>query len=166
MITAEVTAVKALVQGDGKTFGGVVGNQVANTTAVVATAGVGEALAPTAQALKGAFNEGFAADLSGLSKPVSTLEPGPYAAGSIPANGMSHNFTQAERDAVNQMGYDTGCHTCGITIPGTKSGNFVLDHQPPSALVPEGTPQALYPQCIGCSTKQGGDVSAAKRNIP
>ncbi|MCR8559920.1 hypothetical protein KXD93_19875 [Mucilaginibacter sp. BJC16-A38] len=162
-VHAEVTAVKALIKGDGKAFGGVVGDRAANVTTVLATAGVGETIAPTAQALKSVFNEGFAADLSALTKPVSTLEPGPYAAGSIPANGSGRNFTKAERDAINNIGNDTGCHTCGTTDPGTKSGNFVPDHQPPSALQP---PKELFPQCLGCSKKQGGEVSTAKRNNP
>ncbi|QKJ30792.1 RHS repeat-associated core domain-containing protein [Mucilaginibacter mali] len=90
---------------------------------------------------------------------VSTLEPGPYAGQSIPARGKAQVFTKEERDAINKIGYDTGCHTCGTKIPGTKSGNFVPDHQPSSALVPDGTSQLLFPQCIGCSRSQGGTIS-------
>ena len=32
------------------------------------------------------------------------------------------------------LGSKTGCHTCGTFAPGTRSGNFVPDHQPPNAL--------------------------------
>ena len=88
---------------------------------------------------------------------------GPYAGESIPARGTGRNYTSAERNAVNQIGSETGCHTCGITIPGTKSGNFILDHQPPSALVKPVTPQRLFPHCDNCSPRQGGEVSAVKR---
>ncbi|QEC76284.1 hypothetical protein [Mucilaginibacter ginsenosidivorax] len=109
--------------------------------------------------------EGAAADLSGLTKPVSTLEPGPFAGESIPARGATRNFTLDERAAMNQIGYDTGCHTCGTTDPGTKSGNFVLDHQPPNALTPAGGSQDLYPQCIGCSLRQAGEVTQAKKKL-
>ena len=44
IIKAEVTGVKAIVNGDGKTFGGVIGNQVANTTAVLATVAIGQGI--------------------------------------------------------------------------------------------------------------------------
>lgn len=98
-----------------------------------------------------------AGSANGTSK-YKTLEPGPFADGSIPARGKGQTFTQAERDKVNDIGYTSGCHTCGTKDPGTKSGNFVPDHQPVSATVPDGTPQNLYPQCIGCSKTQGGEI--------
>jgi RHS repeat-associated protein len=92
-----------------------------------------------------------------------TLEPGPYAGDGVPARGPGRDFTPEERDAVNQQGRDTGCHTCGTTDPGTKSGNFVPDHQPPSQLNPSNAAQRLYPQCVGCSRTQGGEVNAEKQ---
>ena len=95
-----------------------------------------------------------------------TLEPGPHAGEGVPARGPGRDFTQDERDKVNQQGRDTGCHTCGTTDPGTKSGNFVPDHQPPSALNPANADQRLYPQCIGCSRTQGGEVNAEKQKQP
>jgi len=91
----------------------------------------------------------------------STLQPGPYAGDSIPARGPERDFTPEERAAVNEIGQTTGCHTCGTTNPGTASGNFIPDHQPPSKLVEPGTPQQLYPQCLNCSRIQGGQVRAA-----
>jgi len=93
----------------------------------------------------------------------STLEPGSHAGDSIPARGPERDFTRPERDAINKIGNDTGCHTCGTKDPGTKSGDFVPDHQPPNKLNPKGNPQRLYPHCKGCSRKQGGDVRAATR---
>lgn len=61
------------------------------------------------------------------------------------------------------MGAETGCHTCGATSAGTKSGNFVPDHQPPSKLNPQSAQQELLPHCIGCSRTQGGEVRKAVR---
>ena len=95
----------------------------------------------------------------------STLSPGPYAGDSIPASGPSRQFTEAEREAVNAIGQKSGCHTCGSLDPGTKSGNFIPDHQPPSRLAPE-QPQQLYPQCQGCSRRQGGEVNAELKREP
>jgi hypothetical protein len=89
----------------------------------------------------------------------STLKPGPYASESIPARGPGRDFTAAEREAVNKIGRKHGCHTCGKKEPGTKSGDFIPDHQPPSQLAP-GQPQRLFPHCKSCSLKQGGEVNA------
>lgn len=84
--------------------------------------------------------------------------PGPYAGESIPARGPQRNFTAAERTEINRIGSEGGCHVCGTTEPGTSTGNFVLDHQPPNALS-FGRAQRLYPQCLTCSLRQGGYLS-------
>ena len=86
---------------------------------------------------------------------ASAVGVGEHAGESIAARSAARDFTQAERAEINRIGSDTGCHTCGTTTPGTKSGNFVPDHQPPSALNPSGSPQQLYPQCLNCSREQG-----------
>jgi RHS repeat-associated protein len=91
-----------------------------------------------------------------------TFEPGPYAGDSIPARSPAQTFATEERIQINQIGKDTGCHTCGTTNPGTKSGNFVPDHQPVSALNTTNAPQQLYPQCITCSREQGLAAARAK----
>ena len=91
----------------------------------------------------------------------STLRPGPNAGDSIPARGPGRDFTPEEREKINEIGNETGCHTCGSKNPGTKSGNFVPDHQPPNGLNPDGGPQRLYPQCLSCSRTQGGKVRGA-----
>ena len=84
-----------------------------------------------------------------------TFRPGRYAGDSIPARSTSQTFTPPERAELNLIGRDTGCHTCGTKNPGTRSGNFVPDHQPVSSLAPSGTPQRLFPQCKTCSDEQG-----------
>jgi RHS repeat-associated protein len=90
--------------------------------------------------------------------PGRTLQPGQYAGQSIHARGPGRDFTSAERSAIDKIGGSTGCHTCGNKIPGTSSGHFVPDHQPPSGLNVTNQPQSLYPHCINCSNTQGGQV--------
>ena len=95
---------------------------------------------------------------------ISTLQqvgigPGPFAGGSIPARGPQRDFIAAERGAINRIGSETGCHTCGTMSPGTPLENFVLDHQPPTAWNPLGSSQRLYPQCFSCSARQGNWIS-------
>jgi hypothetical protein len=92
----------------------------------------------------------------------STLEPGPFAGDSIPAHGSDRNFTDEERAQIDAIGYATGCHTCGTKDPGTTSGHFIPDHQPPNALNVDGQSQRLYPHCLSCSLQQGGEVRVQK----
>ena len=94
---------------------------------------------------------------------LKTLEPGPHAGESIPARGPGRDFTAAERDSINRIGRETGCHTCGTTNPNTKGGNFIPDHQPPNALNPYNEPQRLYPHCSTCSRTQGGEIRTYQR---
>jgi hypothetical protein len=82
--------------------------------------------------------------------------PGPYAEGSILAQGAGRRFTRQEGATINILGSESGCHTCGTPSPGTPSGNWVPDHQLPNAINPPGTRQRLYPQCLTCSQRQGG----------
>jgi len=79
---------------------------------------------------------------------------------SIPA-GPSARPTAAQQSAINEMGNAHGCNTCGATSPGTKTGNWVGDHQPPTALNTSGGPQVYEPQCLTCMYRQGGQVSQA-----
>lgn len=92
--------------------------------------------------------------------------PGPYADESIPARGEGRDFTTSEREIINGLGSELGCHTCGTLDPGTISGNFVPDHQLPNALNPTNRPQRLYPQCVNCSNLQGGWVRYLKSKRP
>lgn len=90
---------------------------------------------------------------------ADTLEPGGNANGSIPANGPG--IRSQDRPPINAFGNKYGCHTCGRPTPGTKSGNWVPDHQPSSKLAKPGQSQRLFPHCLPCSQKQGGEVRAA-----
>jgi len=89
---------------------------------------------------------------------TSTLRPGPFASRSIPARGPGRNFRREEKRQIDEFGYADGCHTCGTKDPGTKSGHFILDHQTPSKINPPGQVQRLYPHCLACSQRQGGEV--------
>ncbi|GAA1510800.1 RHS repeat-associated core domain-containing protein [Nocardioides humi] len=102
----------------------------------------------------------IADDLAGLERAAKTpavgddlLKPGPWARDSVPSSAPG-KITQSERDALNPIGDAYGCHSCGATTPGTKSGNWIGDHQPPSRMA-GGGPQVLYPHCQTCSNAQG-----------
>lgn len=84
---------------------------------------------------------------------------GPFAKEWLPARGAERNFYAGERRDMNSIGSIFGCHTCGTTVPGTTSRNFILDHQIPTALNHLGRPQQLYPHCLSCSLRQGGVIS-------
>ena len=86
------------------------------------------------------------------------IGPGPFSGESIPARGPERNFRTGERDEINRIGSESGCHTCGTRNSGTQSGNFVPDHQQPSAINPSGRQQRLFPQCITCSRRQGARI--------
>ncbi|MFD3686985.1 RHS repeat-associated core domain-containing protein [Nocardiopsis sp. NPDC058631] len=88
------------------------------------------------------------------------FEPGPHARegvslenGDIEAPGV--------RDLINEAGDRFGCHACGVRSSGLKSGNWVPDHMPPTALISPGTPQTAFPHCGTCYRRQGNAV----RNI-
>jgi RHS repeat-associated protein len=95
---------------------------------------------------------------AGPPGPDVTCGVGPFAGESIPARGKGRDWTADEIAANNRSGDAFGCHTCGTLDPGTKRGNWILDHQPPSSWVPNGFPQRLYPQCASCSSSQGNWV--------
>ncbi|MEO6842566.1 MAG: RHS repeat-associated core domain-containing protein [Bradyrhizobium sp.] len=90
--------------------------------------------------------------------------PGPFAGPSVPA-GPSPRPTAGQQEAINAAGAQAGCHTCGTTDPGTQSGNWIGDHQPPTAINPPGNPQIYLPQCQGCSNTQGGLVRGLTNNF-
>jgi hypothetical protein len=91
------------------------------------------------------------------------IGPGPFAGGSIPARGASRDFSASERCEINRILNQTGCHTCGTSNPGTKWGDAVLDHQPPTRWNPHNRPQRLYPQCLSCSGRQGNWIMRNNR---
>jgi general stress protein YciG len=97
--------------------------------------------------------------------PTNTLRPGPYAGDSIEAaRGPDRAFTKWERQRMEEIGRNSGCHTCGATNPG-KGGQFIPDHQPPNRLNWLNDPQRLYPQCYRCSKVQGAQVVQFLRKV-
>ncbi|MBQ0981679.1 polymorphic toxin-type HINT domain-containing protein, partial [Micromonospora sp. M61] len=87
-----------------------------------------------------------------------TLGAGPNARegvalvnGDIEADGV--------RDLINESGNAHGCHTCDARTPGTKEGDWIPDHQPPTSLITLDSPQTAYPHCLPCARRQGGVVS-------
>ena len=87
---------------------------------------------------------------------------GPYAGEPIPAGPSPTNPSNATQRRVTVQGYQDGCHICGTLDPGTKSGNYVCDHQEPTCLVTPGTMQYYLPSCLKCSQRQGGLLRAYK----
>ena len=73
------------------------------------------------------------------AKGKELMKPGPYASESIPARGSKRDFTAEERRQIDRIGARSGCHSCGTKTPGTKSGHFVIDHQPPTPPMPKAT---------------------------
>ena len=88
---------------------------------------------------------------------------GPYGGGSTPARSTGRDFRAGERDTIDAYGRQTGCHTCGTRDPGTATGHFVPDHQPPTSLAAPGEPQQLFPQCLSCSREQGLAIAGMRR---
>jgi RHS repeat-associated protein len=138
----------ATASNNDQAIGMVIGSVLVGATEAVATDGESAATGQAASA----------------AEKVSTLKLGPFAGESIPARSASQNFNSSERASINGIGSNTGCHTCGSTAPGTKSGNFVPDHQPVSSLNSTNAPQRLYPQCLSCSKQQGLDAAREIRN--
>jgi len=68
--------------------------------------------------------------------------PGPFAGDSVPA-GPSARPTGPQPEQINGIGDASDCHTCGTSDPGTTSGNWIGDHQPPTALNPDGSPPSV-----------------------
>ncbi len=108
---------------------------------------------------------GDGADMNFLSVPQGSLIDPDLGEASVPARGNPADLAPANRGPVNELGDKNGCWSCGAPDPGTKSGNWVPDHQPPTALNPDGVPQRLLPQCLTCSQTQGGVVAQLLRLI-
>jgi RHS repeat-associated protein len=158
---------KAQIKVD-KAIGNAIANHPGETMQVI---GAGVAMLPTPQTeaagetLEGVGTAVRALDDEGTAStgPPSTLKPGPNAGDSIPASGPK--VTPSEQKQINKFGDERGCHTCGTAKPGTKSGNWVGDHQPANKLNPPGGSQRLYPQCLACSRRQGGEVNKAVQQM-
>jgi hypothetical protein len=90
------------------------------------------------------------------------IGPGPFAVESQPARGSGRRWTADEIRENNRIGRTYGCHTCGTKDPGTRSGNFFVDHQPPNVRNNRGRPQRIFPHCMICSARQGNWLSRNK----
>ncbi len=77
-------------------------------------------------------------------------------------------FSDEERLQINEIGARSGCHTCGTKNPGTRSGNWIGDFQPPGALNWASQKQRIYPHCLFCKKCQGAGVRnlVATNGIP
>lgn len=62
-----------------------------------------------------------------------------------------------------EIGRETGCHTCGNTELGTKSGNRIPDHQPAKAPQSNLWAATTISAMLTCSRIQGGQVRGATR---
>ena len=89
-----------------------------------------------------------------------TLSPGPHAGKGVEGT-SGKRPTKAQQREINGEGEELGCHTGGCEDPGTKSGNWVGDHQPPTK-TNTGASARLYPQCLFHSCQQGGIVQGLK----
>lgn len=110
----------------------------------------------TPEGLIRAYEADSAAALARANKlAVNRALQGPFTGEALPARGPGRDFTAAERREINRIGRETGCHSCGTKDPGTTSGNFFIDHQPPTILNYQNREQRLQPHCRGCSARQG-----------
>jgi RHS repeat-associated protein len=111
----------------------------------------------------GGVSDAPAAPAAIPAAPAATpAEPASSVPESIPA-GPGARPSPTQQSKINEMGDTHGCSTCDAKSPGTKTGNWVGDHQPPTKLNPTGQPQVYKPQCLQCSRQQGGQVAAAAK---
>lgn len=77
-------------------------------------------------------------------------------------------FDAFERAEINRIGSETGCHSCGVKHPLTRSGNWICDPQPPSSVKWGQGPQRIYPHCLPCKKKQGRSIRefVLKQGLP
>jgi hypothetical protein len=89
----------------------------------------------------------------------------------------THRYaTNSQRAAVERIGRAMGCHTCGSRGLLTRSADtvkFIGDHMPPKAVASQlnqqwhrkwlgrTVPFRFFPQCVECSSKQGGILAKA-----
>ncbi len=107
-------------------------------------------------------------NLTGTIPPVGWQGP-PIEQLPIASSPEASKLTPKERQQVTELGREYGCHTCGTKEPGTRSGEFIPDHIPPSKAEglemvsdPSGQ-QRLAPHCLECARRQGGNVREANR---
>ena len=98
--------------------------------------------------------------------PSHLLRPGAFAREWIPASRGMQYANEHEREIIQLLGKQHGCHSCGRR----RVSNFVCDHQPPTKLITESEAgmlsQRFYPQCNRCSQQQGGVLNGNGRLSP
>jgi hypothetical protein len=83
------------------------------------------------------------------------VSEGAHTSGYIDATGP--RVRSPERDTIQMLGEEYGCHSCGAKDAGPY-GTWHGDHQPPTGLVTRGIKtgqQILVPHCESCSNRQG-----------
>jgi hypothetical protein len=80
------------------------------------------------------------------------LRPGPHAREFVTTR--NRTASTQDKNAVQPIGKEWGCHHCGTKNPGTPNGRFIFDHNPATALSPPGTIWRGYPHCQLCSNWQ------------
>lgn len=91
----------------------------------------------------------------GMKNSTTTFSIGPHFEEDAWVPATKEKPNEMQKSTLN--GIATKCHSCGTTNPGTSSGTFIADHQPPSALVRYGLAtgyQILVPHCQSCSQAQ------------
>ena len=88
-----------------------------------------------------------------------TLGAGPYAVEGVSTTRRKVTRSHPEYWENQTNGIAHGCHTCGARLSGTKSGEWIFDHQPPVSTVNGPYRGTGYPHCDKCRAKQGGMVS-------
>ena len=69
-----------------------------------------------------------------------------------------YKFSTSERAEINRISAQTGCHSCGVSYPKTRSRQWICDPQPPSGVNWAQRPQRFYPHCLLCKKKQGCSI--------
>jgi RHS repeat-associated protein len=98
--------------------------------------------------------------VGGAGPRVPNGSPGIYAnpRGGVPLARPNKRLSPSEQAQVNLDGSRFGCHSCGSRSPGTRSGNWIGDHQLPKSQNLSGNSQSAYPHCATCSSKQGAHL--------
>jgi hypothetical protein len=110
--------------------------------------------------------------------PSSYTNLGSFARPKLGIPATDRYATNAQRAAVERIGRAMGCHTCGSRRLLTRTATdgvvkFVGDHMPPKAVANQLNQQwhrrllgrtvsfRFFPQCVPCSSKQGGILAKA-----
>jgi hypothetical protein len=93
----------------------------------------------------------------------------------VEINGNAFNTKQTERDLIDQLGKEFGCHECGKYIERDGEQTWIGDHIPPKNLKTalamhygHATPfqYRLYPQCYKCMREQAKLVDDLNSSSP